>query len=114
MEKALLDFMTGKTRELIATPTCCAELKAVAEEWLAAPDADVTRRYVAEMEADIVTAEGLLAFAGSEAGAKVFGAKAPEVAAHAQGLVDSGAPWCDCPACAACAAMLEKKDQLLK
>ena len=36
MEKALLDFMTGKTRELIATPTCCAELKAVAEEWLAA------------------------------------------------------------------------------
>ena len=89
MEKTLLDFVTEKTRALIAAPTCCSQLKAMAEDWLnaagTAQEAEATRRYVAEMEADIMPAEGLLAFAKSEMGAKVFGPEnAPNVAAHAQ------------------------------
>lgn len=118
MEKTLLDFVTEKTRALIAAPTCCSQLKAMAEDWLnaagTAQEAEATRRYVAEMEADIMPAEGLLAFAKSEMGAKVFGLEnAPNVAAHAQALVDAGAPYCDCAACTICAAILEKKEQLL-
>ena len=58
MEKTLLDFVTEKTRALIAAPTCCSQLKAVAEDWLnaagTAQEAEATRRYVAEMEADIM------------------------------------------------------------
>ncbi len=118
MEKTLLDSVTEKTRALIAAPSCCSQLKAMAEDWLnaagTAQEAEATRRYVAEMEADIMPAEGLLAFAKSEMGAKVFGPEnAPNVAAHAQALVDAGAPYWDCAACAICAAILEKKEQLL-
>ena len=66
------------------------------------------------MEADIVTVDGLIAFAGSEAGEKVFGTeKAKEVAAHAEEIKAAGAKYCDCPACAAVEAILEKKDQIL-
>ncbi len=114
MEKTLLDFTAQKARELMAAPTCCKELKEVAQAWLDDPSADMTKKFVAEAEADIVTAEGLLAFAESEMGAKVFGADtAKGVAAHARELIAAGAPYCDCPACAACAAILEKKAELL-
>lgn len=115
MEKTVLDFVTEKTRALLASPTCCAELRTAAQNWLIDPSAEMTRRYVAEMEACIMTAEGLLAFAESEAGAKVFGAEdAKKVAAHARSLIAAGARYCDCSACAACAAMLEIKDRMLR
>lgn len=58
--------------------------------------------------------DGLIAFAASEAGAKVFGPdKAKEVEAHGKELKDAGRKYCDCPACAAVEAILEKKDQML-
>lgn len=48
-------------------------------------------------------------------GAQVFGAdKAKEVAAHAKEIKAAGATYCDCPACAAAEAILEKKDDILK
>ena len=57
----------------------------------------------------------MIAFAGSEAGAQVFGEeKAKSVLAHAQDIKASGAMYCDCPACAACEAILEKKDEILQ
>jgi len=36
------------------------------------------------------------------------------VAAHARDLQAAGKLYCDCPACAAVEAILEKKDELLK
>ena len=58
--------------------------------------------------------DGLIAFAGSEAGAKVFGAeKAKQIEAHGKEIKAAGAKYCDCPACAAAEAILEKKDQML-
>ena len=92
MEKTLLDSVTEKTRALIAAPSCCSQLKAMAEDWLnaagTAQEAEATRRYVAEMEADIMPAEGLLAFAKSEMGAKVFGPEnAPNVAGGCGGTL---------------------------
>ena len=60
-----------------------------------------------------MTVDGLIAFAESEAGAGVFGADhAKEVAAHAREIKAAGAKYCDCPACAAVEAILERKDLL--
>ncbi len=38
---------------------------------------------------------------------------AAQVHAHAKELKDAGASYCDCPACAAVAQILEKKDAIL-
>lgn len=57
---------------------------------------------------------GLIGFAASDMGAKVFGeAKAKEVLAHAKAIKAAGAKYCDCPACAACEAILKHKEELI-
>ena len=77
-------------------------------------EAEKTKALIAELEEDIIPIDGLIAFAGSEGGEKVFGAeKAKEVEAHAKEIKAAGAKYCDCPACAAVAAILEKKDEML-
>lgn len=118
MKQDVREYVAGQVRALMEAPSCCAEAKAVAQNWLDAlgtdREAEQTKRLIAEVEADIMPIDGLLAFAGSEAGAQVFGAEmAKNVAAHAQELKDAGAKYCDCAACAACAAILEKKGELL-
>ena len=48
-------------------------------------------------------------------GAKVFGADgAKNILAHAKERKAAGAKYCDCPACAACEALLDQKDKILK
>lgn len=56
---------------------------------------------------------GLIAFAESEMGAKVFCDNAANVAAHAHELENADKKYCDCPACATCEVILEKKDTML-
>lgn len=107
-----------KARELISAPSCCAEAKAAAQSWLDAvgtdKEAEEAKKLIAELKADIMPVDGLLAFAESETGAKVFGEEmAKNVAAHARELKASGAPYCDCAACAASAAILEAESDLL-
>ena len=66
MEKALLDFVTAKTNDLLAAPSACQEVKAAATAWLAAvgteKEAEETAKYIAELEADIMPIDGLIAF----------------------------------------------------
>lgn len=117
MTKDLLAYMTEEVNALKDAASCCAEAKAVCEEWLAAvgtdKEAEATKKLLAEVEADIMPIDGLIAFAGSEAGAKVFGAEmAKTVLAHAEELKANGAKYCDCPACKACEAILAKKAEL--
>ena len=118
MEKNVLDYVVEKTKELIAAPSCSQEAKEAAQAWLDAvgteKEAEETKKYIAELEEDIVTVDGLIAFAQSEAGAKVFGGEeaAKGVAAHGQDLKKAGAKYCDCPACAAVEAILAKKDRI--
>lgn len=112
------NFVVEKTKELMQAGSCCAEAKAAAQSWLnavgTAGEAEETQKYLAELEADIIPIDGLISFAESEMGSKVFGAgKAKEVAAHGKAIKADGATYCDCPACAACAAILEKKAELL-
>lgn len=118
MTQETLNFVKEQTAALIAAPSCSAEAKAAAEKWLAAvgtaEEAEATKAYVAELEADIMPIDGLIGFAGSEAGVGVFGAEmAKNVLAHAKEIKAAGAEYCDCPACAACKAILEKKAELL-
>ena len=119
MDKKVLDFVVEKTNELINAPTCSSETKASAEEWLAAVgtdrEAEATKKYIADLEGDIMPIDMLISFAESEAGAKVFGGAeaAAGVAGHAKKIKAEGAVYCDCPACAAVEAILEKKDQMV-
>lgn len=118
MDREAVDFVTEKTRELISASTCSSEAKAAAQAWLDAvgteKEAEETQKYIHELEADIVTVDGLISFAESDGGAKVFGADtARNIAAHAREIKAAGAVYCDCPACAAVEAILEKKELLL-
>ena len=118
MKKEVLDFVAEKTKDLIDAPTCSQEAREAAKAWLDAVGTDKeqeeTKKYIAELEEDIVTVDGLIAFAESEAGAGVFGEKAPEVAAHGREIKAAGAKYCDCPACAAVEAILSKKEEMLQ
>ena len=118
MKKEVLDFVAEETKELIDAPTCSQEAREAAKAWLDAVGTDKeqeeTKKYIAELEEDIVTVDGLIAFAESEAGAGVFGEKAPEVAAHGREIKAAGAKYCDCPACAAVEAILSKKEEMLQ
>ncbi len=119
MDREVLDYVVTKTHELMGAPTCSKEAKDAAKSWLDAvgtkTQAEETKRYIAELEADIMPVGSLLAFAESTQGAEVFGAEAAKgVAAHAREIQAAGARYCDCPACQAVAAILEKKEQLLK
>lgn len=104
--------------KLLAAPSCCAELKQVAQAWLdalgTAQEAQQTQALIAELEEDIMPIDGLIAFAESEAGAQVFGADgAKGIAAHAKARKAAGEQYCDCPACAAAEAILVHKAALL-
>ena len=43
----------------------------------------------------------------------ITGEKAKEVLAHAEAIKAAGARYCDCPACAACEAILKHKEELI-
>lgn len=119
MDREVLSYVTEKTKEMMAAPSCSREAKAAAQAWLDAVgtenEAAETRRYMEELEADIMPIDGLIGFCESDAGRQLFGADAAaHAAAHAREIKAAGAKYCDCPACAAVEAILEKKEQLLK
>ena len=118
MTKEILEFVIAKTKDLMAATSCSQEAKHAAQAWLDAvgteKEAAETQKYIAELEADIVTIDGFIAFAGSEAGAGVFGADAPEVIKKAEEAKKNGAVYCLCPACQAAAAILSKKADIVK
>ena len=117
MKKQVQDFVTEKTKALLASGTCCAEAKEAAKAWLAAVgtdgEAEAAKSYLAELEEDIVPIDGLIGLAESEMGAKIFGADAPQVAAKGKEAKANGAKYCFCDACKAAEAILSKKDELL-
>ena len=119
MKKEVLDYVVEKTHDMMEAFSCSAEAMAAGQAWLDAVgtenEAKETEKYIAELEADIMPLDNLIAFAESDGGAKVFGAeKTKEVAAHAKELKAAGAKYCDCPACAAVEAILAKKAEMLE
>lgn len=118
MNKEILDYVTERTCALIDAPTCSAETKEAAKAWLNAigteKEAEETKKYIAELEEDIMPIDTLINFAESDGGAQVFGPEAKNVAAHAKEIKAAGAKFCDCPACIAVEDILEKKDLILE
>ena len=104
------------TADLLAAPSACKEIKEAALDAVGKEgEAEAAKAYVAELEADIMPIDGLIAFAESDMGAKVFGADGVKnVLIHAKERKEAGEKYCDCPACAACEALLNKKDEILK
>lgn len=107
------------TEDLLAAPSACAEVKEAAQNYLDSiggeNEAAAAKTFVAELEEDIMPLDGLIAFAGSDMGAKVFGEEgAKNILAHAKERKAAGEKYCDCPACAACEALLKQKDAILK
>lgn len=117
-DKEAQGYVVEKTKELIGSPTCCKEAKEAAQNWLDSlgteGEAQAAQRYVAELEGDIMPVDQLIGFAESETGIQYFGAEtAANLASHAKEIKAAGAKYCDCPACAAVEAILEKKDAIL-
>lgn len=119
MNKQELDYVVKKTRELMEAPTCCQELKDVAQAWLDAigtdQEAEVTKKYFEELKEDIMPIDNLIAFASSDNGKQYFGEEtASNIVVHGKEIKANGAKYCDCPACAVVEAILDKEDELLK
>lgn len=119
MDKELLNYVVEKTHELIGASSCSDEAKEAAQVWLDAvgteKEAVETKRYIGELEEDIIPIDSLIGLAESDNGIKLFGSDiAKSIAAHAKEIKSSGAKYCDCPACSAAEAILEKKDTILK
>lgn len=105
-------------KKVIAAPSCCAELKAVCEEWLSAVDTDaekeVSARLVAELEEDVCALDDVIVFFESEDGARILGREnAAAMAEAAHKSKEAGGTICICPACQAGAAVLADRDALL-
>ena len=116
MDKETLAKVVSQTRELLDAPTCCQELKDVANEWLKAlggeNEESMTEKYIAELKEDIMPIENLIAFAGSPAGEDYFGIEtAKGIVAHGQEIQAQGAHYCDCPACALVESILKQLEE---
>ncbi|HIW21554.1 MAG TPA: molecular chaperone Hsp90 [Candidatus Dorea intestinavium] len=117
MKKDVQEFITLQVEAMLAAPSCSAEAKAAGQNWLAAKgterEVEETKKLMAELELDIMPIDGLIDFCNSETGVQVFGKEmAMQVKDHARELKDSGAQFCDCPACSAAASILEKKNEV--
>ena len=113
-KQALID----KIKAMAAAPSCCAELKAAVEAYLAAigtsEEKIAAKNLIAEIEDDIINIDNLVAFAHSETAVQYFGVDgAKKFAAHADELKASGAKYCDCGACAPGVEILANKEVLI-
>lgn len=118
MTQEVLKFAKEKTLALMEAATCSRETKEAAQKWLDALGTDAqeeeTKRYVAELEADIMPIDQLIGFAGSDQGKAYFGEEtAAGIVAHAEEIKAAGAKYCDCPACLIVGELLAKKEELL-
>ena len=119
MDKEILNYVVEKTHELMNAHSCSKEAKMAAQNWLdslgSEDEAEETKKFMDELEEDIMSIDDLIYFAESDHGTEVFGAdKAKNIAEHAKEIKSVGAKHCDCPACSAAASILEKKDLLIK
>lgn len=118
MDNEVKKYVIEKTQELISAPSCSSEAKTAAQAWLdsigSEQEGAETKKYIEELALDIMPIDGLISFAESSHGIQLFGAEtANNIAAHGRDIKSAGGQYCDCPACAAVAAILEKKDSLL-
>ena len=108
--------MKELVKEMIAAPSCCAELKEKAEAWLAA-EGDARKAaaeaLIAELEEDVTPIDSVIAFFGTDTAAGIFGPEgAAKMLAHMKEVKAAGGEWCDCGACSAGKKILDRKEEL--
>ena len=110
MDAKTVDFVTAKTHDLMAAPSCNSTLKTAAQALLDAADKEAaTPAYIEALKQGISTIDELLAFAGSKHAVQIMGADgAKQLLAHAKDIQAKGAKFCDCPACTADLAILRE------
>ena len=114
MNDTVKSYIKERVNEMLQAPSCCAEAKTAGQAWLDAlgtdQEAEKTRELIAELEEDIMPIDGLIAFAGSDMAVRIFGKEGADgMLAHAKERKAAGYQYCDCAACAAVEAILEKK-----
>jgi hypothetical protein len=106
-----------KIEEMMAAPSCCAELKEAGRKYLDAVGTKEQKEkadmLVAELKEDVCALADVREFFASEAGAAVFGKeKAAEMTAIADAKLAAGETVCFCPACQAGNWILEHQELL--
>ena len=105
---------TAIAKKMIEAPSCCAELKEAAGNYIAAAgtdkEAEAAKMLIAEAEEDIMPIDMLIGFCGTPKAAEIFGAeRAAAILQHGKDIKAKGAAYCDCPACAACEELINNK-----
>ena len=119
MKQDVKKYVIQKLNEMTNIPYCCEEAKAAAADWMNAlgteKEAEQTEKLLAELEEDLLPIDNYIAFASSEAGINVFGGEegAQKEILRTKERKAAGAKYCDCPACAAVLAILEKREELI-
>ena len=119
MKQDVKEYVIQKLNEMTSIPYCCEEAKAAAADWMNAlgteKEAEQTEKLLTELEEDLLPIDSLIAFADSETGIEVFGGKenAQKEISRTQERKAAGAKYCDCPACEAALAVLDKRAELI-
>ncbi len=118
-QKKIRDDLKAKVEEMMAAPSCCAELKEAAQNWLdtyndGEANQAATKALIAEMEADMSSIDSCIAFLSSDMGKQVYGENQPAALAHAEEAKANGETVCTCGACQAAKQILDQKDYLNK
>ena len=118
MNADIKKFIEEKTQEVLKAPSCCPELKEMAQKWLdaenTAEEEKVTKDYLQELSEDVLSIDDLIGFASSKQGEQVFGAEqAKAMVKAATEAKAAGAKHCICPACSAGGAILDKKEEII-
>ena len=119
MAKAEREFIVEKVKEVMAAPSCCQELKDVAQKYLDAldtPDEKAAGKLlIAELEEDVQSLDDTMDFLSSDAAVEILGAEAvASMVETGKKVKAAGGKICFCPACTAGQAILDKKEVLLQ
>ncbi len=111
MNANTIALIKSEAEKLIAAPSASAAAKEAAEKWLAADEGNLdaaSAELKKALMASIATVDELIDFAGSPDCEEMMGKEtAAGLLAHGKEIKANGAAFCDCPACAACYAIIQ-------
>ena len=97
----------GIVEKLVNAPSCCPELKKIANDWL--NDLATDEELLEEVKQDVTTIDDFIEFTESEMGKVIFGEeKANNMNIKAKEAKEAGEKYCICPACQVCKELLEE------
>ena len=118
-QKKIRDDLKAKVEELIAAPSCCADVKAAAQAWLDTYDDGnanqaPAKALVKALEESVCTIDDAIGFYKSDAAKVIFGDAQTAKVAEAEAAKAAGETVCTCAACQLGAEILKSKSYLNK